>query len=729
MFPKIVRSIKRWSSLLCTSTVFWALSLPPTAAQVGGDAFSAGDAGTQSRSAPITGWQSEIVPGCGCHDESRSYGLEYTVDFPAPPLPKQNPPKPHIGAVQQKEKPKLTDGPDPFLEIPFADSFACVANPSWNEDAFSVANVHAISVSDPFVSDTLAQSDDAFSDALNETVSLSMRALPAQSPLLQGATNGTIGPWLEVSSAGRPSFKSSRSENWYARPVAINFLEPDVTVPKIKLVLRELCAPLSAQIQSAPPAALLTGEPSVSKILKLAEKIENRGFVRTRKYRVVAMDRSKNRRSPVRRVWAQIYVDQTPAPVLAQLYAQAAMREKTPAKSHFYLGKSACYRRDWDEAWRQFAQVYKLAKDDPGIIEDVVALYRQDWDAPWRKPGGGMLVKRGPSWIFEYAGASEVKTSQHDLELCIWLTRFLRVARDWPSFDNAYYERSFIEQKWAEEAVNREKGPNVAWENQNMPLKVYFEGAGTAGYDCRFMEIFRDCEPSWVKGSGCKIDFAETKDAKNADIICRWVEPYDRYEQYQGSSTVPKGTPELADSGTTFVTFKKSAGNGLKMSRALIEIYARQGGTMRTIDETALWNVCLHEVGHALGIVKHLHGQDDVMYAFLREGLSAEKQLTSRDQKTVNALYKDAPVNQSASDKYIGMRAVCKKLELQAFETAAEAEVYPVRQGIHPVRAEIHPARMEIHPVQAEVHPVQAEVHPGIASNSGCNDDIFLRIK
>ncbi len=46
--------------------------------------------------------------------------------------------------------------------------------------------------------------------------------------------------------------------------------------------------------------------------------------------------------------------------------------------------------------------------------------------------------------------------------------------------------------------------------------------------------------------------------------------------------------------------------------------------------------VCLHEIGHALGLVHHSQDPHDVMYPYL---IAAERDLTSRDIKTIHMLY------------------------------------------------------------------------------------------
>ncbi len=591
-----LRSMHKWIVCFC-AIVLVEIAILPAQSQFG-DSFSSGSAGTVSPSVYYVEWTV-------CESDVHWCALTNSKDVCG---------QPRTGASAVSHH--CAD--DVFAESAnqFGARFDC--------DAFTELSSHG------------CFSQQAITGSQTTTV------VPGQSPMLEGATNGTIGPQSEDATVVQGVITTNITKqldavDTYNGPCNIIFVNPNPCLGKVRLALRDLDAPRTSCIQVVPPVPLITGKPTVAKILKAACDLEAIETMRIRKYRVFANLRLKAHHQRQRCLWAEVYYEQPAKMVLSALYTQAARLEADPVRRNIYLGTASCYRQDWNDAWRHFEQVYKLDKDDHAVMRDVVDQYR--------KMGG------------------------RDLELCIWLTRFLRVAADWTSFDIAFNERHAIEQRYADEKFAHERGPNVVWDSHSMPLKVYFPGSKAADYDRRLMDYFRRSEPEWSRATGVKVDFVEISDAKKADIICQWQEPANPYKQYEGSAALPQGTPELSDAGMTWVWTESSGRSNPRATRALIEVYARQGGSMRTMDDDMLWIVCLHEVGHALGIMKHLHGCKDIMYAYVYDCLPGEDsrdELSNNDKSTICSLYKELPVNQSAVDKFLGMRAICKKLNFSA---------------------------------------------------------------
>jgi len=326
---------------------------------------------------------------------------------------------------------------------------------------------------------------------------------------------------------------------------------------------------------------------------------------------------------------AEIWSEQPAASVLPELYRRAAALEKNPFRHHLYLGKAACLRKSWDEAWRQFEWIYARCRDNPAVLQEIASIYR--------------------------------RADKRDLELCIWLTRYLRVAPLWFCFERAWEERNAIEGRHALERFRLEKGPDIAWDARKGPLKVCFPDSGAAGYDDRLRNEFHEGLYPWVRAMGGKLDFVDTADPKQANIICRWNEPEKRYAEYEGSKTAPRGAPTLPDGGNTTLFLCSDSHHRMHAVRAEIDVFAYQGGSMRTIDSRLLRAVVLHEIGHAVGIMKHLANRSDNVY-YCMNVEEPPVQLSAHDKGRVLELYMDHPVNERAVEKFIGLRAVCQKL-------------------------------------------------------------------
>jgi predicted Zn-dependent protease len=447
--------------------------------------------------------------------------------------------------------------------------------------------------------------------------------------VLAPGTNGTIGPQLP---ADATVIRGVNVSGIYVGPLKIIFTESNPAIAAARSALHDLSFPSSETvIQPVAPAAFVSKRASLKAILQIVAAVEEKRVLRILRYKVYANLRPYKLRKIQRCLRANIYSEEAPDLVLAALYTQAGKLEKNIVRRDIYLGTAACYRKDWDTAWADFEQVYAHAKDDPDIAGEVAGIYRK---APGR-----------------------------DWELCIWLSRRLRVVPDWASFEIAYNEREAIEQQCADDEIKNERGPNFTWSSEQMPLKVCFPGADEPGYDKRLIDTFADCIGDWISATGGKIDFVETCDEKNADITCNWQNPINQYTQYFASAKAPRGKPHLSRLGVTNVSRTDQSGP----SKAVIDIFACQGCDQRVIDEDILRDVCMHEIGHALGIQIHLHQSEDIMFPYT-DDKNPTQDLSKNDKSTIFALYKQHPVNEHAVEKFIGLSATCKRLDFSSMK-------------------------------------------------------------
>jgi predicted Zn-dependent protease len=323
------------------------------------------------------------------------------------------------------------------------------------------------------------------------------------------------------------------------------------------------------------------------------------------------------------KVCGEVWFEPFEKELVASLYRRAALLETSKVRKHIYLGSAYCKEENWDGAWREFEQAYQLNKEDEEVANEIAVVYR---------------------------------AANRDLERCIWLTRYLRVNTDWQRFELAFRERDKIERFYAEEKFRNEKGPNVPWDKEKLPLRVYFPDSKLPDFDNRLVDVFKEAMAEWIVATDGRVDFEITEDKSLANIFCYWQEPGEKYKQYEGLEKAPQGVPYLADIGNTNIYLLDG-----KLKRADIQILARANGDYECMDRELLHTVCLHEIGHALGIQIHLKNPRDIMFPYICEEVTADE-LSGRDKDDLNSLYVKHPIIPHAVETYIGLQAECKKL-------------------------------------------------------------------
>jgi len=169
------------------------------------------------------------------------------------------------------------------------------------------------------------------------------------------------------------------------------------------------------------------------------------------------------------------------------------------------------------------------------------------------------------------------------------------------------------------------------WPSQNIPLKVYFEdGTSTPHYRRTFASLLKNAFNEWSAATGGKLSWVKVSRIETADIICLW-------------KTKPK---KFLLGGVTVPFFHKDSRGMLIFKHAGIVIFTMRpkavGFGWEPIDDAEARAVCLHEVGHALGLRGHSPNRKDVMVAELRDsGLATS--LSERDKRSIQRLYQNYP--------------------------------------------------------------------------------------
>ncbi|CAM6000051.1 unnamed protein product [Sphagnum balticum] len=152
------------------------------------------------------------------------------------------------------------------------------------------------------------------------------------------------------------------------------------------------------------------------------------------------------------------------------------------------------------------------------------------------------------------------------------------------------------------------------------PLKVYIaSGEGVPGFMPQYADFLKAALDAWANASHV-LTWQKVDAPKDADITCNWVA---EMAKTNGASLVEAGRAEST-----------ALGHEIKSSRIVICTVAVAGADVT--DDTMKY-VCMHEVGHGLGLIGHSPFPSDVM--FYSERQTKSDGLSNRDKATMAKLY------------------------------------------------------------------------------------------
>lgn len=156
------------------------------------------------------------------------------------------------------------------------------------------------------------------------------------------------------------------------------------------------------------------------------------------------------------------------------------------------------------------------------------------------------------------------------------------------------------------------------WSESRMPITVFIEPADSvSGYRPEFDDILRRAFQEWTTVTKSKVKFEVLNKRDNAEMIVSWTDDLH--------------APELkAEAGKASIV---QDSDGIKSADIKLLTFSpfKEG----PIVSQFLYLVCLHEIGHALGLLGHSPYPDDIMYPILSE----QSGITPRDVKTFQAVY------------------------------------------------------------------------------------------
>jgi len=172
------------------------------------------------------------------------------------------------------------------------------------------------------------------------------------------------------------------------------------------------------------------------------------------------------------------------------------------------------------------------------------------------------------------------------------------------------------------------------WPREKLPIKVYIDlGTGVAGMRDSFPRILAESFDAWMKAAQGAIAYQIVPRKDLADLVCDWTS--------NPGDVTGKGTE--SEQGVAHI-YGKDFGRGVvEISRATIRVLTidREKGGEQPVTADVMKKTCLHEVGHALGLMGHSPNAHDVM--FFSESPTVWPVLSKRDKATLLRLYESYP--------------------------------------------------------------------------------------
>lgn len=159
------------------------------------------------------------------------------------------------------------------------------------------------------------------------------------------------------------------------------------------------------------------------------------------------------------------------------------------------------------------------------------------------------------------------------------------------------------------------------WNQDQMPVRVFIgSGTGLKEYRDEFNDLLKQAFLAWAEASGGKLSFQFVSNPDDAMIDCAWTDDHSKF------ANPAEGGQALPAISTT--------GDIMKSTVLLLTTNLQQNVP---VSNDYMSHVCLHEIGHIIGIVGHSGQPGDVMFSVMPA--SPLGVLSDRDKKTALNLY------------------------------------------------------------------------------------------
>lgn len=312
--------------------------------------------------------------------------------------------------------------------------------------------------------------------------------------------------------------------------------------------------------------------------------------------------------------------------LLARLYGQAAALAPNAVVRHICLGKKFYMKKDWNQAWRHFELVYPKIKEMHHLVHEIAMDYY-----------GTFRPVEGCIWLARYREVAPSTVQKRDTgEMIEKMEHMSKVANETYSCKYLYF-----------------------WPVNKLPLKVYLPDTGLKELEALYKQEFEHAMFGWMRASHGKLRYVYVDKEKEADITVKFVYETKRYLKKYSKDRVPDIKIASAPAGVSWIdSFNCLGGNVRSINHSEISFYMNQG----VYDEARIRELCMHEIGHTLGLVAHSRSNKALMYPWLSCGHET-RGIGSEEKARLKKIYAKHPISKAAYREYIlGLKAKQEKL-------------------------------------------------------------------
>lgn len=200
------------------------------------------------------------------------------------------------------------------------------------------------------------------------------------------------------------------------------------------------------------------------------------------------------------------------------------------------------------------------------------------------------------------------------------------------------------------------------WNLDAMPLKVYIgDGKGVKGYRPNDAIILNNSFAEWTKATEGHITFTRVDNLADANIECIWIDDPKDFPQNRGLEA-GEAVPMLDSDG--YIVSSK------------LFLLTRERDDKSSVSDLVMHAVCLHEIGHTLGLLGHSDVATDVMYFTANGQKVQEPHLTQRDVNTLAKLYSTLLEKRSANNRQQSTTQLASLPQEEAFDSEPAQQSY-----------------------------------------------------
>lgn len=204
------------------------------------------------------------------------------------------------------------------------------------------------------------------------------------------------------------------------------------------------------------------------------------------------------------------------------------------------------------------------------------------------------------------------------------------------------------------------------WNLDAMPLKVYIgDGKGVRGYRPNDAIILNNSFAEWTKATEGHITFTRVDNVADANIECIWIDDPRDFPQNRGLEA-GEAVPMLDSDG--YIVSSK------------LFLLTRERDDKSSVSDLVMHTICLHEIGHTLGLLGHSDVAGDVMYFTANGQKVQEPHLTQRDVNTLAKLYATLLQRRSAGNPQHSPTQLASLPQEEAFDSES-ASALPVQHS------------------------------------------------